>query len=143
MKSTVRLSCLVVVVAIALASCATTVIEPAYQVDFRNMSVPVMLSQPAKPPVGRTVPISYTFSTSSSTSSYSSGNVTVTTTTTRTSESAIPIAYQLLMNMNPNDGGVVLRDVMLNYHIMMMPYYGENSRLIKGEAVITSKRSPQ
>jgi hypothetical protein len=135
MRIVARRTSLVVLAALVLSSCATTVIESSYQIDFRNMSVPVMLNEPKTAPVGRTVPISFTFS--SSTSTTTGYNVTITT--TRTSQSTVPIAYQLLMNMNPNDAAVVLRDIVFNYHIMMAPYYGENSRRIDAEAVILPK----
>ena len=121
---------------ILLLGACTTTIESSYQIDFRNLAVPVMLNAQKTPPVGRTVPISFTFLTSSSTSTYSTYNATVTVTTTQTSQSTVPIAYQLLMNMGANDAGVVLQNVAFNYHIMMAPYYGENSRLISADAVI-------
>ena len=128
----------VLAAALALGSCETT-IESSYQVDFRNIAVPVMLNAPKAGTAGRTVPITFNFSSSSTTSSYSTYNSTVTVTTTQTSQSTVPIAYQLLMNLGANDAGVYLRGIALNYHILMAPYYGENSRQISAEAVIMPK----
>jgi hypothetical protein len=124
-----------VFVSLALAGCTTTTIESSYQLDFRNVPIPVMLNDSSTPPVGRTVPITYTYSASSSTTT----GYNVTITTTRTSESTVGIAYQLLMNVRTNDAAVALKNVKFNYHIMMMPYYGENSRLVAADAVIQSQ----
>jgi hypothetical protein len=131
----VRWVCLVVLVGLIFAGCATTTIESAYQLDFRSAPIAVMLNEQTVEPVGRAVPISYTFSASSSTTT----GYNVTITTTRTSESSIGIANQLLMNVRTNDGLVVLKNVRLNYHIMMAPYYGENSRLVAADAIIVAK----
>jgi hypothetical protein len=126
--------------ALGLSGCAT-VIEPSYQVDFRSMALPVMLNDPPKAVQGRTVPISYNFSSASSQSSYSNAYATVTVTTTTTRESGVPFTYQLAMNVSPSDACVFLGNLSLNYHILMMPYYGENSRSLSADALVASKEA--
>jgi hypothetical protein len=75
-------SALCVFLVLALAGC-TTPIDPAYQVGFRSMAMPVMLNEPARAIQGRTAPIRFDFSNTSS-PTYSDAYVSVTVSTGKT-----------------------------------------------------------
>jgi hypothetical protein len=111
-----------ILAAVAL-SCCMSGVEPNYTVDFRTTPYPVMLNEPAKVPVGRTVPLSYGI-----------GN------TPREDTSEIPISSQLRKKMDQIESGVLLRNIVFDNNVVG---FAENYHQLTAEAIVISKRGPK
>jgi hypothetical protein len=95
-----RRACIVGLTVLILSSCATK-IGPTYQVDFRNIQVPVMLNEQKEPPVGLTVPIVY------------DPRIRIGSTS---DESVDSISSLLMLNIGEDCTKVVLHNIFFKYY---------------------------
>mgnify|MGYP006293745711 CR=1 FL=1 len=114
-------------------SCETTGMGNTYRMDFRSTPLPVMLNANMDADAGRISEYRVFESSSSSTTTYSGYDYTVYETTTSTSTMTAPLWQQVNAGMVTGDTAVLVRDLFFGYHIMMAPYYGENTQMLQIE----------
>ena len=139
MKGIARIS--VSVVALLCASCAATGLQKFYYLDMRSAKLPVMVSQVEGVPPGRGVIAVAALSisqvqTQGDQRMADGSEYHVTNTITSAEQTRTPLDQQLLAEVKPGDGLIVVHELDWHAHDLFVVFYGSSEKSLTVTATV-------